>query len=247
LIITAPHTETSDFATTYHNLRRKEGRVYSDEEVAGLPGISQTHPHYREWQLRKRSCDKLIAYLRKKPSPLKILEAGCGNGWLSRHLATVTGSKVTGIDINISELRQAERVFRSFPNLRFMYGSLQAKALNDASFDIVVLAACIQYFPFVPQVIRSVSRLLNDKGEIHILDSPFYKQQELPAARQRTAGYYRDIGFPGMKDHYFHHKESDLEGFTYTVLYRPSLFSGWLLGNRNPFPWICIKKTGNIA
>lgn len=245
MIVSASHNKTGDFAALYHTIRQKEGRIYTDEEVASLPVIRKSHPHYREWQLRKRSCNKLITYLRKKQSSPGILEVGCGNGWMARHLATVPGSSVTGLDINIAELRQAERVFNHITNLRFIHDTVHTEILDNASFDIVVMAACIQYFPFVPWVVHSVFRLLKDNGEIHILDSPFYQPGEVPAARQRTSGYYLDMGLPEMKDYYFHHAEASLDQFDYNVLYRPSFFSSLLFRNNNPFPWICIKKTGS--
>ena len=63
--------------------RKKENRIYSDEQVVQLPFIEPTHIHYHEWQVRKRSALRLIHYLEKKNKPLSILEIGCGNGWLS--------------------------------------------------------------------------------------------------------------------------------------------------------------------
>ena len=53
------------FEEIYHPLRTKENRVYTDREIAQLPDISNTHPHYKEWQIRKQSSDRLTAYFEK--------------------------------------------------------------------------------------------------------------------------------------------------------------------------------------
>lgn len=244
-MVSATHSITDDFTALYCDLRQKEGRMYTDAEVAELPSISPSHPHYREWQLRKHSFTRLIAYLRKKNTALHILEAGCGNGWLARHLANIPGSRVTALDINSVELEQAQRVFGYIESLQFVNGTIYSETVTKSSFDIIVLAACIQYFPSLTGTIRHLFTLLKPAGEIHILDSPFYRFGKVTAAKERTASYYRDMGLPGMIKYYFHHEETDLEGLNYDVLYRPSFFNAVFLQNKNPFSWLRIKKSAN--
>src|SRR6187549_447683 len=74
----------------YIALREKEGRLVSDEELLQLPEVSLFHIHLKEWRIRKKSCEHLINYVAKKNRPLKSLEIGCGNGWLSNQLAGVS-------------------------------------------------------------------------------------------------------------------------------------------------------------
>ena len=73
---TGKHIAPSDFEKLYIRLREQEGRIYTDEELANLPDISETHSHYAEWRIRKGSSEKLTAYLQKKNNPLDILEIG---------------------------------------------------------------------------------------------------------------------------------------------------------------------------
>jgi ubiquinone/menaquinone biosynthesis C-methylase UbiE len=239
---TVQYIKVNDFGSTYHRLRQKEGRVYSDEEVAGLPDISATHQHYKEWQMRKFSCSKLAKHLSNYTRPLNILEVGCGNGWLSSKLAVIPNSHITGIDVNTEELLQAQRVFQNNTNLEFYKRSLQDGLLPGKRFDIIMFAASIQYFSSLKDVLQTTSGFLKSAGEIHILDSHFYKQSELASAKQRTDTYYHSIGFPEMSDHYFHHSFDELNSFDYTILYNPAAFTLFLSKSKNPFPWICIKQ-----
>jgi SAM-dependent methyltransferase len=230
------------FEERYITLREKEKRVYSDEAVLHLPDVAADHTHYGEWQIRKRSAARLVSYLSGKDRPLRIMEVGCGNGWLSRQLAAIPGSRVIGTDINFTELQQAARVFREVPNLLFIYGHIESGILENMEFDCIIFASCIQYFRSAPEAVKKSLRLLRPGGEVHVLDSPFYKRRDIPAAKERTAGYYHSMGFPEMSRHYHHHALEDLAGLEPEFLYRPSGLTAFLPGRKNPFPWIRIKQ-----
>jgi ubiquinone/menaquinone biosynthesis C-methylase UbiE len=228
------------FAKLYLALREKEKRVYSNEELAKLPDMPDGHPHYNEWLIRKASCEKLKALLKAKQGPLQILEVGCGNGWLSNQLATLPHTQVTGLDVNLPELEQGAAVFTA-PNLRFVYGELRDFVLGAQRFDVIVFAASVAYFPSLPEIIRVALQHLLPAGEVHIIDTFFYKKNEISAARQRTLNYYSSMGFPEMAGRYFHFSLEDLDGFNYTLLQKNNPFLQKLLRRPRRFHWICIR------
>jgi len=229
------------FEKIYLNTRQKENRVYSDAQVANLPFIEPSHLHSKEWAVRKRSALKLVKYLDKKKKPLIILEVGCGNGWLCGMMSSLQNIRVTGSDINNSELNQAKRVFYNRPNLKFESGDFRNMDLNR-KFDIIIFAASIQYFPIFDSVVTKALTFLNPEGEIHILDSQFYNPDELGQAKQRSDKYYDSIGNNEMAEHYFHHEIISLNRFKHKFLYNPSKFMIKMIYNRDPFPWICITS-----
>jgi len=237
------HTIASgDFEKLYTRLRKQEGRIYSDTEVACLPDIDETHPYYREWLLRKDSSKKLVEFLKKNKRPLDILEIGCGNGWLSHRLSQIPGCKVIGTDINFGEIEQAARIFCGQSNLSFIYGNAECELFEEKKFDIIIFAASIQYFTSLQKIIQSILKLLKPNGSIHIIDSPFYTIAELAAARQRTHLYYETAGIPEMSYCYFHHILEELEYYNYSTLYDPHSLFNRFLKNKNPFHWICIQS-----
>ena len=232
---------TIDFGLQYILLRNKEGRIYSDKEVAVLPEIDKEHKHYNEWQVRKDTSGRLIKYLFSKKKALEILEVGCGNGWLTAKLSGIPLSRLIGIDINGEELNQAKRVFSQIENLEFFNCSFQDEMFSDRKFDIIVFAASVQYFSSLEKVLNESLERLKPGGEIHIIDSHLYRQNETNAASLRSNEYYRAIGFPEMSDQYFHHSLEDLKLFNHDVLYDPNSIINKLKKNKNPFYWVSIR------
>ncbi len=230
------------FACRYHALREKEGRVYTDDELSKLPEISPSHPHFSEWMIRRYSCRKLVYLLSQKKNNLAVLEIGCGNGWLSAQIARHIKGEVTGIDINLAETKQARRVFAAVPNLQFITGSLEEQVPADKNFDVIIFAACFQYFPSPELILKKALSHLTLKGEIHILDSMFYQPEDVVAARQRTEEHYRAAGFPELSTRYHHHTLQSLDAFNYKVLYNPAAILNTLFGVKNPFYHILVKK-----
>ena len=237
----------SVFERDYITLRWKEKRIYSDAELMQLPEISDEHPCYAEWQLRRQSAERLKEYIAAKSAPQKILEIGCGNGWLSHLMAKIPRTRVTGCDINFTELQQAARVFGHLPNLRFVYGSVNTEIFGDVQYDCIVCAASIQYFPCLHALMQDILPLLKPGGEIHIVDSPFYAPEEKAEAYERSKAYYTSLGFPEMAKQYFHHTHDELTAFNPTMLYKPSRWKKIFSRQVNPFPWIRIVRPGHAA
>lgn len=229
----------------YLRLRAKEGRLYSDDIVARLPVIPAGHHLGSEWRARARSASRLTRYLSARPGPLSILELGCGNGWLS-NLLSKAGHSVLGVDQNRHELKQAARVFSGNSQLSFFEADIFCAPFVPAYFDVIVLASVLQYFQDITGLVSVLSNYLKPQGEIHILDTPFYLDNELDAATLRSRQYYTALGFPEMMDHYFHHRVSDLQALHPKILYLPQSWTlrlkQLLRQDDSPFPWIMIKK-----
>lgn len=173
----------------------------------------------------------------------KILDLGCGNGWLANRLAENPKWKVYAVDLNQEELEQGARLFGR-ENLEFAYADVLQGELPENKFDVIVLAAAVQYFPDLDTLLTTLRKLLKANGEIHVFDSPFYKNEaEKTAARERTLAYYSDIGFPEMARFYHHHLWPEAQR-----LGAENLNDTWhvkLLQKTKqlaPFPWLRFQK-----
>ncbi|MEX2231745.1 MAG: class I SAM-dependent methyltransferase [Cyclobacteriaceae bacterium] len=232
----------TEFETLYLSLREKENRVYPDEIVKILPEIPLQHCLSKEWITRKFTVHKLIRYLREKKAP-KILEVGCGNGWLCHHLASIPGSEVVGMDVNETELLQGARVFMETKNLFFTYTDIGIAILPFSHFDFIILSASIQYFRDIGILLSKLLGFLARDGEIHIVDSPVYDEADVESAHKRTEEYFDRAGFPLMKKYYHHHTWHMLRTFNLEILYNPDTFLNKMRKTfflDSPFPWIKI-------
>ena len=231
----------------YLRAREAEGRLLSDELVAHLPNLPVDHPLHREWLARADAAERLLAYLGRFEGPLAVVDGGTGSGWLAAAIATLPGTTVVGVDSNTVELAQAERVFGDRPNLSFRSANLETMAAPAQPIDVLVLASVIQYLADLPAFLARARSWLADDGEIHILDSPLYRERDVAAARDRSRTHYASIGVPEMADAYRHHTWTELEPFHPTVLHRPEPSAGRLLRRlagriETPFPWLVIRQ-----
>ena len=234
---------------TYLEARLKEGRIYSNEILAKLPYICREHPLANEWRLREASMKSLIKYFLPYKD-LEILDLGCGNGWLSNQLAVNTENYLAALDVNKPELEQAVNVFSSNKRLRFIYGDVFENILPQKSFDAVIISSVIQYFEEPALLIERLFDLLNVDGEIHIVDSNFYRSYEIKDAKSRSELYYKNLGYPEMSQFYHHHGWNGLKKFRYEILNKSSLKFGKIMNRlfgiqNSPFPWIRIKQKNN--
>jgi ubiquinone/menaquinone biosynthesis C-methylase UbiE len=229
------------FEKNYISLREKENRIYTDDVVLRLPEIDYTHPLKKEWMVRKRSLQNLLNYFNRSGRPRKILELGCGNGWLCSHFADLPATEVLGADMNETELIQAANVFKKKDNLSFLYTDIMTSPLKE-KFDYIVLASSLQYFKDVQVLLRRLQTLLADRGEIHIVDTPIYSVSDVDTARQRTADYFRKLA-PEMQPFYHHHTWKSFDAFQTEVLYDPQSWTSKLkklTSTYLPFYWVRI-------
>jgi len=234
-----------EFESLYLKVRNKEKRIYSDTEIDNLPFIPDSNPHKNEWKLREKSFLRFKDYLKIQNEKLNILDLGCGNGWFSGNLSKDFNHDFFCVDVNLSELKQGERVCDS-EKIKFIYADIFKADFPTDFFSLIILNASVQYFFNLKKLFNRLFKLLTINGEIHIIDSPFYSVDEAQNAKKRTVDYYSSINFPGMAQYYHHHSFKELMEFNTKILYNPSSIKNKIgclfLIKDSPFPWIVIKK-----
>jgi len=200
----------NEFESIYLNVRAKEKRIYTDNELINLPFPSNNNPHKKEWNIRAKSYNRFKEYLRQKKDNLSILDLGCGNGWFSGQLSKSLNHNFYCVDVNLAELKQGRRVFNS-EQIKFIYADIFTSDIPKAFFDVVIINAAAQYFTDFKKLINHIFTLSKTNGEIHIIDSPFYLETEVNDAKKRTEKYYQSLGFPEMANNYFHRSIWDIK------------------------------------
>jgi SAM-dependent methyltransferase len=222
MILIADSEQYKDKEALYIQVRTAEGRVPDVEAIRALPYVAESSPLKAEWDNRANSYERLKKYLSAKGKPLHILDIGCGNGWMSHRLYEA-GHSITGIELNLTELQQAEEAFGSNERLQWMYADILKSTIVN-KYDIILLSASCQYFASLRALTARLIPMLSRKGEIHLHDSMFYTRDEIAAAQQRSLEYYTKLGYPGMADYYHHHSKEELLELGYHKK-KPPLFA----------------------
>lgn len=232
IYLTAPKIE---FERDYTAVRQKENRLLSDETVKVLPFL-KVGTHLDEWKKRVDSLNRMKPFLTQLEHKT-ILEIGCGNGWFS-NLLVKKNNTVIGLDVGKQELEQAARCFTN-ENLHFVCCT-DLNLLPDLAFDCIVFNASIQYFDISESWWKMIFKKVKKGGEIHLIDSPFYDDNEVEAAKERSKKYFEQLNENQAHSYYFHHRWSELPK-DFDLLYKHRKINRFLNKNASPFPWIRIN------
>ncbi|MEO5886324.1 MAG: methyltransferase domain-containing protein, partial [Anaerolineales bacterium] len=104
----------------------------------------------------------LLELVEVRPN-LKVVDLGCGTGELTRHLAALPGSKVTGLDSSLQMLEKAKSF--STPRLRFEQGD-QARLRGD--WDLIFSNAALQWSEQHKNLISRLYQRLTPGGQIAV-------------------------------------------------------------------------------
>jgi len=175
------------FEEYYAKAWASEGWGSSDPAYfLNLPYRDITGRHRREWRVKARSLETLLALLRRGNSH-RIADLGCGTGWLSYRLH-LDGYEVYAIDILISDSLGlgAARVYqRDGPAFERVQGELNRPPLADHSMDAVICNASIHYALDLPQTVREIRRVLRSNGIFIVMNSPIHS--DASSARRSEA------------------------------------------------------------
>lgn len=117
----------------------------------------------------------------------RVLDAGCGTGYLTRQLAE-RGALVTGVDLSGAMIAIARN---DHPTLDFRVDSLSAlRTLDDHEFDAIVSNYVLMDAPDLEGAMRAFARVLKPGGEVVVVFSH-------PCFPQGSATFSEDRGEVG--------------------------------------------------
>ena len=172
------------FGAEYALHRAAEGRGHDGDELLSLPYL-RSGPLARQWSVRARSFNAFLAHVLRPHAerlkrPLRILDLGAGNGWLSYRVA-LEGHSAVALDIRddtIDGLGAADPFVRRVPGkIERLQASFEQVPLEPATIDIAVFNASLHYAIDLGQVLHEAARLTVPGGQLAILDSPFYRHE----------------------------------------------------------------------
>jgi SAM-dependent methyltransferase len=93
-----------------------------------------------------------------------FLEVGCGNGVVSKYLATSYQSSVTGIDIDPEQIALACKDTGDAANLRFLEADATRLPFETGSFDVVLSFGVMHHIDNWLAALGEIERVLRPKG-----------------------------------------------------------------------------------
>lgn len=121
---------------------------------------------------RRRVYTELAALSGAGPGD-RVLDVGCGSGYLTRVMAKAVGptGAAEGVDPSPDGIARARRVTR-LANCTFSEGIAEALDAPDGAYDVVVSSLVIHHLPerLRPQAIGEMSRVLRGGGRVLIAD-----------------------------------------------------------------------------
>lgn len=100
------------------------------------------------------------------PANAKILDVGCGNGVISRHLGRF-GFNVTGIDVSEKAIEKAQAL-NQFSNVKFMKKSAEELIAEGAKYDAIICSEVLEHLNDPNALLEVLNKSLSHNGKLII-------------------------------------------------------------------------------
>lgn len=150
--------------------------------------------------LPKKSCDETAARLRGVRFA-RMLDVGCGSGYLIGVLAKEHDAAFCGLDISPNMLEEARKKLKGVPDAELTEGSADKLPYPDGTFDVVTCIMSFHHYPYPEKAVAEAYRVLA-RGGTYILsdvDKTRYGEVEPEAYAAYDAAavkkLFEDAGF----------------------------------------------------
>ena len=192
----------NQFIHEYETVRKKEGRGSSDPAYyRSLPYIDISGRWQKDWNIRTRSfrallqkvVDPMEDSLRR---PLKILDIGAGNGWLSHRLSQ-RGHMLAAVDLSTDEFDGLGTFIRYDTQWIPVQAEMNALPFANNQVDLLIFNASFHYSTGYINTLIEAIRVLTAHGVLVILDSPIYRHPSsgIQMVNERETAFMQKYGF----------------------------------------------------
>lgn len=149
------------------------------EESSGYyqHSFSNRYMNWKRFHSISRLFLKELKRNKGKAEALRVLDAGCGDGWMiyklkaetpGEYKLNFTGVDISGLDINFADKR---REYFSHDDCEFKVMDVDNLLFKDGEFDIIICSEVIEHLKNPEILIRGLFRVLK-KGGVVILTTP---------------------------------------------------------------------------
>jgi SAM-dependent methyltransferase len=125
----------------------------------------------RSWAAWSRALGHLLP-------PLVVVDAGCGEGYLTAETAAWAGH-VIAVDRSRDMLRRARQLARKrgLDNITWKVGEIERLPLEDASADVVLLSQALHHAADPARAVAEAVRVVKPSGRVLVLDLRAHDQE----------------------------------------------------------------------
>lgn len=113
----------------------------------------------------KISCENIYDYLKNKEYE-KLLDIGCGTGYLINMLAKEYDAEFTGLDLSPEMINQAKS--KNIKNSTFIEGRSDDLPFKNDTFDVITCSQSFHHYPETDKPMQEARRVLK-QGGLYIL------------------------------------------------------------------------------
>ena len=116
----------------------------------------------------KISCENIYNYLKDKEYK-KLLDIGCGTGYLINMLSQKYEAEYIGLDLSPEMIKQSNN--KNIKNAKFVEGRSDKIPFDDNTFDIVTCSQSFHHYPETDKPMQEAKRVLKPGGLYIISDT----------------------------------------------------------------------------
>ena len=143
-----------------------------DRDVQAFDERAASYESGRHGQLHKEISDRVVELARSQvPAPRRVLDVGCGTGYVMRQLAArlPRASEFLGVD-PAPKMIEAARAASSDERLHFIPGTAERLPADDGAYDLVVSTTSFDHWTDQAAGIRECARALAPGGTLVLTD-----------------------------------------------------------------------------
>lgn len=127
-------------------------------------GTNQTYEYDR---IADRKRVDYIAKVLKETLPPngRVLDVGCGNGVISRHLGRL-GFQVLGVDVSEKTIETARSLTKNLPNVQFQTKSAEELVASGEKYDAVICSEVLEHLHDPGSLLNVLYQTLTDNGRL---------------------------------------------------------------------------------
>ncbi len=190
------------FLDRYSIIRHAEGRGSNDPEYyRALPFRDLSGKNSAQWEIRSRSYRHFERTVlgdieRVAKRPLRILDLGAGNGWMSNRLRQ-RGHRPVAIDIFTDRFDGLGALSHYESPIDGVVAEFDAPPFRDGSIDIAIFNSSFHYSSDYRRTLTAIRRCLREDGRFVVIDSPVYAKPDdgEQMRSERQASFVKTYGF----------------------------------------------------